>query len=113
MICQVRVIGALAVVILVGHLSLHAADRSPSVSGRAASVHPPASRSAAVAPEPQRDGHAAAMSAEQAQATIGKYCVGCHNAKTKAGDLVLDGLPLDHLTTNADKWEKAIRKLRI
>ncbi|MEP6960493.1 MAG: DUF1592 domain-containing protein [Acidobacteriota bacterium] len=42
---------------------------------------------------------------------IANYCVGCHNARAKVGNLVLEGLPLDKVTENAPIWEKVIRKL--
>jgi mono/diheme cytochrome c family protein len=49
---------------------------------------------------------------EQAKKTLDTYCVGCHNARAKAGGLALDTLPLDAVHQNADAWEKAVRKLR-
>jgi mono/diheme cytochrome c family protein len=53
------------------------------------------------------------MAPDTARATVDKYCVGCHNARTKAGDLVLADLAMDRLAPNAEIWEKAVRKLRI
>ncbi|HLQ78961.1 MAG TPA: DUF1587 domain-containing protein, partial [Terriglobia bacterium] len=46
------------------------------------------------------------------RAVIDKYCVGCHNEKTKTADLMLDKLDLAHLGANAELGEKIIRKLR-
>ena len=40
------------------------------------------------------------------------YCLGCHNARTKAGDLVLEGMDLAQVSEHADAWEKVVRKLR-
>ena len=54
----------------------------------------------------------AAGGPEQAKKTLDTYCVGCHNARAKAGGLALDTLPLDAVHQNADAWEKAVRKLR-
>src|SRR5688572_8790161 len=48
-----------------------------------------------------------------APAAVAKqFCVSCHNEKTKAGDLVLDGAPLADVAAHADVWEKALRKVR-
>ena len=41
-----------------------------------------------------------------------QYCVSCHNARTKAGELVLEGAPLTDVASHADVWEKALRKVR-
>jgi hypothetical protein len=41
-----------------------------------------------------------------------QFCVSCHNEKTKAGDLVLEGAPLANVAAHAEVWEKALRKVR-
>ena len=41
-----------------------------------------------------------------------RYCAGCHNEKTKQGDLVLTTLDLDNVGPHAEKWELVARKLR-
>src|SRR5262245_57562744 len=41
-----------------------------------------------------------------------QYCYGCHNARTKSGNLTLDNLDLSHIADDAAVWEKVIRKLR-
>ena len=46
------------------------------------------------------------------RALLDTYCVGCHNARTKAGDLLLDELDLTRLLENAPTGEKIVRKLR-
>ena len=43
---------------------------------------------------------------------VDKYCVRCHNARTRAGDLVLEAMKLDEVGANAETWEKVVRKLR-
>jgi hypothetical protein len=43
---------------------------------------------------------------------IGKYCVGCHNQRLKTGGLVLEGRDASQAPSNADVWEKVVRKLR-
>lgn len=53
------------------------------------------------------------MTSADAKATVDKYCVGCHNSRTKAGDLVLQGIETTTLSSHAEAWEKVIRKLRI
>jgi mono/diheme cytochrome c family protein len=71
-----------------------------TVAGRA-QVAPPGP-----APTPAGTG------ASEARRTLDTYCVGCHNAKAKAGGLALDVLPLDGVGAHADVWEKSVRKLR-
>src|SRR5712691_7932895 len=46
------------------------------------------------------------------RAVVDKYCVGCHNAKLKTANLLLDQLDLAHLGDHAEIGEKIIRKLR-
>jgi hypothetical protein len=41
-----------------------------------------------------------------------KYCLTCHNDKAKTGGLSLEKLDVDRPATEAETWEKAIRKLR-
>ena len=50
---------------------------------------------------------------------IDTYCVGCHNDRTLAGGLALDGtgdhadLSPDNVAPHAEVWEKVVRKLRV
>ncbi|MBK5291066.1 MAG: DUF1592 domain-containing protein [Acidobacteriia bacterium] len=46
------------------------------------------------------------------QATVNKYCIGCHNTKLKTGGLSLDTTSLQDLTRHTDVWEKVVRRLR-
>ena len=46
------------------------------------------------------------------QAFLTQYCVGCHNPRTKSGNLVLQGLDPSHVDGNIEAWEKVVRKLR-
>ena len=48
----------------------------------------------------------------QAQGTIDRYCVTCHNARMKTGGLSLDALPMINAARDAQTWEKVARKLR-
>jgi mono/diheme cytochrome c family protein len=40
------------------------------------------------------------------------YCIGCHSSTARAGGVAFAGMPLDDIGTNAEVWEKAVRKLR-
>ena len=77
----------------------------------------------AVAPFPLR-GHAqtstpaspvtlqAQAGSQQLGATVTKYCATCHNDRLRTAGLVLDQDAIDHVTANAERWEKVIRKLQ-
>ena len=41
------------------------------------------------------------------------YCVACHNARLKSGELALDSIDTASLVANAETWEKVIRKFRV
>jgi Protein of unknown function (DUF1592)/Protein of unknown function (DUF1588)/Protein of unknown function (DUF1587)/Protein of unknown function (DUF1585)/Protein of unknown function (DUF1595)/Cytochrome C oxidase, cbb3-type, subunit III len=43
---------------------------------------------------------------------ITQYCGGCHNERTKAGDLVLTNIDTTNIAAGADVWERVLRKLR-
>jgi hypothetical protein len=78
---------------------------------------------AAAAPAPQSPSNGQLHSAAPAvarpaaaavpeRAVVDKYCVGCHNARAKAGNLNLQGLDTAAVAENAETWEKVVRKLR-
>jgi hypothetical protein len=46
------------------------------------------------------------------RALLDKYCITCHNAKTKVGGLALDKLDVTNPHGGAETWEKVIKKLR-
>src|SRR5665213_2120951 len=46
------------------------------------------------------------------RALLDQYCVGCHNTRLKTGGLMLDKMDIGHVGTNAEVWEKVVRKLR-
>jgi mono/diheme cytochrome c family protein len=54
----------------------------------------------------------ASMSAGDARALVDRYCVSCHNQRTKAADLLLDRAHLDRVAEDADAWEKVVKKLK-
>jgi hypothetical protein len=43
---------------------------------------------------------------------LDKYCVTCHNEKTRTAGLMLDKIDVEHVPDGAETWEKVIRKLR-
>ena len=43
---------------------------------------------------------------------IDEYCVGCHSGAVRSGGLALDELDTAHVATQAEPWERVIRKLR-
>jgi mono/diheme cytochrome c family protein len=73
-----------------------------AVSGRPqAAAAPPAQPSAATAP-----------ASVAPRAVVDKYCITCHNQRTKAGGLILDAADLTSPPASAETWEKVIRKVR-
>ena len=54
----------------------------------------------------------AATGAAAQKAVIDRYCVGCHNARTKTANLFLDQFDLSKITEHADTGELLVRKLR-
>jgi hypothetical protein len=46
------------------------------------------------------------------QELLNRYCVTCHNQRTKTASLLLDTLSLQQIGPHADVWEKVVRKLR-
>ncbi len=54
-----------------------------------------------------------AQTAPDYRAVLNKYCVTCHNDKTKTGGLTLADIDLNNIPANADIWEKVIRKVRV
>jgi len=46
-------------------------------------------------------------------AVVGKYCVTCHNDKSRTGGLSLEHAGLTDIPRGAETWEKVIRKVRV
>ncbi len=46
------------------------------------------------------------------KALLDQYCVTCHNERLKTGGLALDTLQKARIETNAETWEKVVRKVR-
>jgi len=57
-------------------------------------------------------GQAQVANPQQASAAIGKYCATCHSAQLHTAGLVLDPAAIANVRTDAERWEKVIRKLR-
>lgn len=55
---------------------------------------------------------AAARETSSPRALVDKYCVTCHNKRTRQGGLELDGVNVDRVTEQPEVWEKVVRKLR-
>src|ERR1700691_2932000 len=77
------------------------------ISGQSASTAPPPKP----AVRPVRVQAPAPGFATQ-RALLDQYCVGCHNAKLRTANLLLDQLDLSHLGDHAEIGEKVVRKLR-
>ena len=69
---------------------------------------------AVISAAPAQDVSAPAASPATAnhRAVLDKYCVTCHNQRTKASDLALDVVDVGRPSTNGQIWEDVIRKLR-
>src|ERR1700760_424454 len=52
------------------------------------------------------------INAQQASAIAAKYCATCHSAKLHTANLVLDPAAVAQPETDAENWERVIRKLR-
>jgi hypothetical protein len=53
-----------------------------------------------------------AAGAQTDRAFLDRYCVGCHNEKTKIASLALDKMDPGHVSAAAETWEKVVRKLK-
>ena len=60
----------------------------------------------------QRPSAEVAPGASPPRAVLDRYCVTCHNQRTKTGGLALDTLDLAQPGEHADVWEKVVRKMR-
>jgi mono/diheme cytochrome c family protein len=55
---------------------------------------------------------AGATSATGGQAVVDRYCVTCHNQRTRSGNLALDTLDVTAAAREPQTWEKVVRKVR-
>ena len=54
----------------------------------------------------------AAPAATTDRATLDRYCVTCHNSRTRTGGLALDTVDVAQVAQDAETWEKVVRKVR-
>src|SRR5579862_7903936 len=64
------------------------------------------------AAQPQNSTGSTPTQASQYREVLNRYCVTCHNGKLKTAGLMLDQMDLAKIPTEAEVWEKVIRKLR-
>ena len=62
---------------------------------------------------PSPSGAAVAHPSSEHGAVVTKYCVTCHNERTKTGGLTLDKMDMSNVGAGADVWEKVVRKVRV
>jgi mono/diheme cytochrome c family protein len=105
---RLLVIGSVAVlsVALVSGQSTKPASKPPSAAAARQEAKPQAAPAKAAQPT------AVAANVAKQRALIDQYCVGCHNAKLKTANLLLDQLDLAHLGEEPEVAEKVVRKLR-
>ena len=101
------VIGAIFVTGGGHHEASRLQARSPQVAGTpAVPVAQPSSRPLS----PARPPSVASPSAQRA--LLDTYCVGCHNERLKTANLLLDKANLADVGSEAEVWEKVVRKLK-
>src|SRR5262245_25530454 len=61
---------------------------------------------------PQRPASATESSVSDRRATLDRYCVTCHNQRSKTGGLALDALDPSRVSNHPEIWEAVVRKLR-
>ncbi len=54
---------------------------------------------------------AAQTPAFEPQALLDRYCITCHNQRIETAGLALDTLDLDRVATDAETWERVVRKV--
>ena len=53
-----------------------------------------------------------AESTQPVDQVLNKYCVTCHNQRTRSGGLALDTMALAEIPAHDETWEKVVKKLR-
>jgi mono/diheme cytochrome c family protein len=79
----------------------------------AASVLWTAPQAAGPRPAGARQQPAVSRPPAEYRAVLDKYCVTCHNERTKTAGLMLDKTDLSNVPGGADVWEKVVRKVRV
>ena len=80
-------------------------------AGTALLASGPVNRAAPGRP-PQRAREPAAMSASDQRSLLDTYCVTCHNQRLKTAGLALDAVDVARVGSDAETFEKVVRKLR-
>src|SRR5688572_28489405 len=60
----------------------------------------------------QSPGSAVSLANQDHGAVLRRYCITCHNERVKSAGLLLDKMNVGDVSTDAEKWEKVVRKLR-
>jgi hypothetical protein len=60
----------------------------------------------------QPPGGPAAHSGSEPRALLNRYCITCHNQKTRTAGLALDTMDVSRVGEHAEVWERVVRKLR-
>ena len=77
------------------------------------SLRAPAATSPEQTPSPLPAAAVTARAASDAvRPLLKQYCIGCHNARANTGGLSLDGRDPADVATDAEVWEKVVRKVR-
>ena len=82
-------------------LAVVSAQSGPTPPGRTTTSAPTRVAAPQAAPVPPAD-----------PAFVKQYCLTCHNERAKSGGLVLDPTGLEHVGTDAEVWEKVVRKIK-
>jgi len=84
-----------------------------SVASGAGPATPGQTRDGSPAPSAgiQAPGSAPAAPATPQAAVVGRYCIGCHNNRTKNGNLSLAAVDLNDVAASPEVWERVIRKV--
>jgi hypothetical protein len=93
---------AVAAVLVAGGATGYLAAKAPQAGSTQARPAPPVAAPTAAA---------AAAAVPPQKALINRYCLGCHNQRTKSGNLRLDELDVMNVAKNSDTWEKVVRKV--
>ena len=77
-------------------------------------VPPPVESVAAPAPEvgSHVETSGPTVSPSTVRTVLDRYCVVCHNERLKTAGLMLDAMDVEHVSDNAEAWEKVVGKLR-
>src|SRR5437660_11740671 len=55
---------------------------------------------------------AAVVANSPQRALLDQYCVTCHNERLKTAGVMFDKLDVQHVSQDAETWEKAVQQLR-